>query len=184
MSVRLLVWNLLAILFFAGCAGPQRKLTPLYHEEIPPPVAPIQQPVQPVEVKPEPNPVVIEPAEVKPAITKPLTGWVSLQDWCAQNKLAAPLITADAGQTNIAIRSDNGVFAFEPPRRNARWNGILIGVGFSPVFTNHQTFVNAIDLNKVLQPLLLTNEAPRKHAGIVVIDAGHGGANEGAVSHD
>ena len=71
--------------------------------------------------------------------------------------LAAPLITAESGQTNIVVRSDNGVFAFEPPRRNARWNGILLGIGFSPVFTNHQILVNAIDLNKVLQPLLRCN---------------------------
>jgi N-acetylmuramoyl-L-alanine amidase len=187
------------IVFLAACAGPEHKLTPLYHE---PTQAPIQaeqpiaqpqptqtppqtQPVQPIEPKPEPKPIV-EPTEVKPPITKPPTtaAWASLQDWCAENKLHPPLVVHDKGQTNITVRSDNGVFAFEFPRRNARWNGILLGVGFAPVFTNHHIVVNTIDLTKVLQPLLLTNDIPKKHGGILVIDPGHGGANEGAVSHD
>jgi N-acetylmuramoyl-L-alanine amidase len=199
MNLRFAVCTLLAISFLAGCAGPERKVTPLSREESPRP-APILAPAEPeqapppAEVKPEPKPVVVqppeikppvvEPAEVKPAAAKPVTGWVSLQDWCEQHMLAAPLITAEAGQTNIVVRSDNGVFAFEPPRRNARWNSILVGIGFSPVFTNHQIFVNALDLNKVLQPLLLTNSISLTNGGILVIDAGHGGPRDGAVSHD
>jgi N-acetylmuramoyl-L-alanine amidase len=186
------------ILLVAACAGPERKVTPFYQESAPhpapieetpppPPQQPAQvaQPTASVEVKPEPKPIVVEPSEIKPAAAQPVTGWVSLFDWCAQNKLAPPLITKES-QTNITIsvRSDNGVFTFDWPRRNAHWNGILVGVGFPPVFTNHTALVNAIDLNKVLQPLLLTNETPRKKGGIVVIDAGHGGSNEGALSHD
>jgi N-acetylmuramoyl-L-alanine amidase len=212
MKFQFAVCGLFAISLLGGCAGPQRKVTPLTHEESSRP-APILAPAEPespppaptVEIEPKPKPVVtepakvktpvaeppeikpavVEPAEVKPAAAQPVTGWVSLQDWCAEHKLAAPQITTENGQTNIVIRSDNGVFAFEPPRRNARWNGILVGIGFSPVFTNHQTFANALDLNKVLQPLLLTsNDAPRKQGGIVVIDAGHGGPKDGAVSRD
>src|SRR4051812_16279755 len=187
----------LSLLFVAGCANNQRKVTPLFRT--PPPIqdtepAPRPQPVQPAETvppttepKPEPKPVVVEPTEIKPAAAKPLTGWVSLQDWCNQSKLSAPIITKEnPTNTTVSIRSDNGVFVFEYPRRNARWNGILVGVAFSPVFTNQTTLVNAIDVNKVLQPLLLiTNESPRKKGGILVIDAGHGGHNnKGALSND
>jgi N-acetylmuramoyl-L-alanine amidase len=202
MSVRILAAFVVAAVFLGGCAGPERKVTPLYREEIiqeaPPPATarPEQKisasddaskpehPAQPIEPKPEPLPAVVEPNEIKPAATEPATGWVSLQDWCAQSKLAPPKIELVEGQTNIVVRSDGGIFAFEFPRRNARWNGILLGVGFAPVFTNRQIFVNAIDLNKVLKPLLLTNQPPRKKGGIVVIDAGHGGANKGAFSKD
>lgn len=195
MSVRFSVFSVFLAVLFAGCAGQQRKLTPLYREELspemPPPVIAQPEP-RPVEVpKPEqpaqpvePKPVVVEPSEVKPATAKPVTGWLSLQDWCAQNKLAPPRIELAQGITNIVIRSDNGIFDFEFPRRNARWNGILLGVGFAPVFTNRQIFVNAIDVNKVVQPLVLTNTLLRKKGGVLVIDAGHGGANEGASSRD
>src|SRR4051812_29637226 len=199
MSVRFSVFLVFVVALLAGCAGQHRKLTPLYPEEIspepPPPVMaqsepkPVEipkpeHPVQPVEPKPEPKPALVEPSEIKPAAAKPVAGWVSLQDWCAQNKVGPARVEVGQGLTNIVIRSDNGIFAFEFPRRNARWNGILMGVGFAPVFTNRQIFVNAIDLNKVLQPLLLTNTPPRKKGGVLVIDAGHGGANEGASARD
>jgi N-acetylmuramoyl-L-alanine amidase len=194
------VISILTLLLAAACANQERKVTPLFRAPAPQPIvespspASIEHPVQPaeptpavVEPKPEVKPVVVEPTEIKPAATQPLTGWVSLQDWCNQNKLSAPQITKEnPTNINVAIRSDNGVFAFEPPRRNARWNGTLIGVGFPPVFTNQTVLVNAIDVNKVLQPLLLlTNESLRKKGGILVIDAGHGGTNnKGALSND
>lgn len=178
MNVRFVV--LFAILLIAGCAQPQRPVTPLYREPRP---QPIQSPTpEPAPV--EPKPIVVKPEEVKPAAAQPLTGWVSLFDWCAQNKLSPPLLSVQGAQTNILIRSDAGVFEFNPPSRNARWDGLLVGVGFPPQFTNKTVLVNAIDLNKVLEPFLLTNAPPRKRAGVVVIDAGHGGANDGALSHD
>ena len=187
MNLRFLFLNFLTALLIAGCAGPERKVTPLFRQPAPTPIQ--EQPVQPVEpppaeAKPAPKPIVIAPEEVKPAATQPLTGWVSLDDWCAQHMLSPPLIAREGVQTNILIRSDTGVFELDPPRRNARWNGLLIGIGFPAQFTNKHTLINAIDINKVLEPLLLTNEPPRKRGGIVVIDAGHGGINDGALSHD
>jgi N-acetylmuramoyl-L-alanine amidase len=196
MNVRFLI-SVLAILLFGACAQQERKVTPFYRETVPPiqestpSVAPVQPaPTTPppvVEVKPEPKPVVTTPPPTnQPTATPPLAAWISLQNWCAQNKLSPPLITREEGETNItvSIRSDNGVFTFDYPRRNAHWNGVLLGVGFAPVFTNHVTLVNAIDVSKVLQPLLLTNETPRQKGGVIVIDAGHGGSNDGAISRD
>lgn len=180
----------LTLLLIGGCAQPARKITPIHTE---PRSAPIQAeeptPAPPPVVAPkpdplpEPKPIVITPAEIKPAIIKPVTGWVSLDDWCAANKLNRPLISKEGVQTNILVRSDNGVFEFDA-RRNARWNGLLVGIGFPPQFTNQNVFVNAIDLNKVMEPLLLTNAAPLKTEGVIVIDAGHGGGQDGALSHD
>jgi N-acetylmuramoyl-L-alanine amidase len=202
MNLRFGVFSLAALLMAIGCAGPGRKVTPLVSEQAPRPApivevqetpsvptpTPEREPETtppPVEAKPEPKPVVVEPVEIKPVPPpSPITGLISLQEWCKEHGLAQPQISREANQTNIVVRSDNGVFSFELPRRNARWNGILLGVAAPPVFTNHQTLVSAIDLNKVLQPLLLTNDAPRKQGGIVVIDPGHGGSNEGALSHD
>lgn len=155
---------LLLILLCAGCAGPQRKVTPLAQEEAAPAV-----------------PLVAEPPRTIPVV--PLTGWISLREWCAQNEISAPLISASATQTNVEIRGPKGTFVFEPPRRNARWNGTLVGVGFPLQFTNGAPFIHALDISKVLQPLMIS-PPQRKNGGIVVIDAGHGGANQGALSHD
>jgi N-acetylmuramoyl-L-alanine amidase len=167
-------------LLLAGCAAP-RKVTPLVREEIPP--SPIQVPVQPpiqTPVQPpvqEPAPIVKPPALV--------SEWVSLADWCASNKFEGPAIKISATETNIELRGERGKFVFEAPRRNARWNGILIGIGFAPQMTNGQVFVNRLDLTKVLEPLMIPEKAPqRKTGGIVVIDAGHGGENFGTLSHD
>ena len=185
MNVRFVV--LFAILLIAGCAGPERKVTPLYRETRPQPIQsppPELRPIAPVEPKPEPKPIVIKPEEVKPAAAQPRTGWVSLYDWCAENKIMPPLLSVQGAQTNILIRSDAGVFEFNPPSRNARWDGLLVGIGFPPQFTNKTVLVNAIDLTKVMEPLLLTNAPARKRRGVVVIDAGHGGPNDGALSHD
>jgi len=211
MNFRLAVLSLAMGLLAAGCAGPERKLTPLVSEPAfrPAPIADVQEALTtptpapiiatpeptatpppaavqpPVEAKPEPKPLVVEhPVEVKVLPPPVITNLVSLQDWCKEHNLPLPQITREPAQTNIVIRSENGVFAYEPPRRNARWNGILLGVATPPVFTNHQALVSSIDLNKVLQPLLFTNAAPRKLGGVVVIDPGHGGSNEGALSHD
>src|SRR5688572_6628185 len=100
MNVRFVVF--VAILLIAGCAQPQRPVTPLYREPRPAPIqtpqpaaTPQPEPTPPVvvEVKPEPKPIIVPPEEVKPAVTKPVTGWVSLFDWCAANKLMPPLLS-------------------------------------------------------------------------------------------
>src|SRR4051812_14907315 len=95
------VISILAVLLAAACANQERKVTPLFRT--PPPIqdtTPEPQPVQPAEVTPppvEPKPVVVvEPTEIKPAAARPLTGWVSLQDWCDQNKLSPPIITKES----------------------------------------------------------------------------------------
>lgn len=153
---------LLVALVLAGCAGPQRKVTPLRQqgESIAPPV---------------------EPPKTLPSAA--LTGWVLLKNWCSQNGLAEPKISISATSTNVEIGNSKGIFAFEPPRRNARWNGVLIGMGFPLQITNGAAFAHALDLEKVVRPLMVAAPA-RKPGGIVVIDAGHGGENMGARSHD
>lgn len=65
----------------------------------------------------------------------------------------------------------------------ARWDGIEVYLGFAPQVINGQLFVNALDLQKTVEPLL-SNAAPRLAARplVVVIDPGHGGENAGARS--
>jgi len=171
------------MILLAACAAPAGKVTPLSRT----PEEKVGEPKS-IEIPAEPAPVVVPPVAAAPeptVVALPASGWLSLSDWCAQNHFPAPLVTANATQTNVEIRAENGTFVFEPPRRNARWNGTLVGVGFPLQFTNKQAWIHSIDINKVLQPLLLTSNAPdRKRGGIVVIDAGHGGTNFGTLSVD
>ncbi len=153
----------------AACATPQRKVTPLAQPE-------------PSEEKPQ-IPDVAPPVRAVPVI--PETGWIALAGWCGRNGLEAPVIKPSATQTNLELRSGRGTLVFEAGRRNVRWNGLLIGAGFPPQFTNGQAMIHALDLAKLVKPLLSSTGAPdRKAGGVVVIDPGHGGVNEGARSQD
>ncbi len=188
---RILLGAALALLL-AACAGPARRVTPLAREEIPaPPPAAVELPkpqTKPPEEKPVIPPPVARPAQAPriepPRSTVPLTNWVSLKEWCASNHVAGPTTRVSATETNIEIRGERGTFTFEPPRRNARWNGLLVGVGFPLQFTNKQPYIHALDIAKVLGPLMLAEARSRTNGGIVIIDAGHGGENFGALSHD
>lgn len=180
-SVRLIAF---ALIFAVGCAAPQRKLTPLAHEEIAP-ESPDPVAAQPV----EPAPLIDRLEPTQPMIkmqppAQPIASWVSLHEWCAQHMLPPPEVSSNAMVTNVVIHSTNGIFAFEPPRRNARWNGVLFGVGFAPIYTNRQLVAHSIDLDKVVQPLVLSDRPTRTNGGVLVIDAGHGGSNDGALSHN
>ena len=181
------------ILLLAGCAGPGRKLTPLERQQqrdlqpaqVETPPKPDQPKVEPI---PEPKPIEPSPAPIlTPPVFTPapiaLTGWISLKEWCAQNKIEEPKLKITVTETNLEMKGDLGTFAFELPRRNARWNGTLVGIGFPPLYIRGEWRAHAIDIIKVVQPLMVTN-APRRDGGIVAIDAGHGGTNFGTLSHD
>jgi N-acetylmuramoyl-L-alanine amidase len=196
------------LLIAAGCAGGGPKVTPLERgvpvetakpvvlpEPIPKPaVVPVETPkVEPV------KPAVDLGATNRPALrgptprgarsstietSAPNTNWVSLREWCAENKVKEA-VKISITETNVELKGERGTFVFEPPRRNARWNGTLIGVGFAPILTNYAVFVNALDLEKVVKPLMFPETAPaRKNGGVLVIDAGHGGTNFGTLSFD
>ncbi len=197
------LFALASILIVVGCAGPGRKVTPLARtENKPAPSAELmeralqvlREPEEPIVLTPErtatptptpipvPTPTPSTPAP-RAAPVIPVTGWISLRDWCAEKGLPPPVVKMTATETNVEIRAESGVFVFDPPRRNARWNGISVGVGFPLQFIDRQPYVHALDVAKVLEPLMMPRLAPaRKHGGILVLDAGHGGSNEGARS--
>src|SRR5436853_188509 len=82
MNMRFAVCSLLAASFLAGCAGPERKITPLSREESPRPApilapAEIEQAPPPAEVKPEPKSVVVQPVEINAGHGGPRDGAVS-----------------------------------------------------------------------------------------------------------
>lgn len=166
------------LILTTACPAPQRKVTPLGTLEQPRPT------VLTNEAKAAPVTPSIEfpktPPPVAPVTNTVLAGWVPLRNWAAENALPAPVASFTAVSTNGEIRGHSGVLALDAFRRYARWNGLQVGLGFAPQFTPEGTLMHAIDVAKVLEPLLLTNRVQRRPGGLLVLDPGHGGENSGA----
>ena len=82
-----------------------------------------------------------------------------------------------------AIGSKYGVMVLEIGSLAATWNGVEINLGFAPEFIDGEIFLNGLDLQKNLEPLLC--EPPMalpQNNRVIVIDPGHGGSNTGTHS--
>jgi N-acetylmuramoyl-L-alanine amidase len=140
------------------------------------PVTPLNAPSGPGEEwQPPPAP--------RQAAVKPVTTWVSLDNWAAEHGVSKPHLLSNLPVTTYAIGSSNGVMVLAIGSREAAWNGIEIHLGFGPQIIDGQIFLYGPDLQKNLEPLLCDPPLalPRTN-GIIVIDPGHGGMNSGTHS--
>jgi N-acetylmuramoyl-L-alanine amidase len=82
------------------------------------------------------------------------------------------------------VSSAYGKLQFTPNSRDMLWNGRRVWLSFSFVRNDQgQGFISKLDVIKLFDPLLRRAEmAPRKKLEGVVIDAGHGGTDDGAKS--
>jgi N-acetylmuramoyl-L-alanine amidase len=186
-----------ALIFLAGCASPPTSTPPPPAETISEPEAPVSSPMNwtnPTATNlfsPQPRrpvaPVISavpsnKPSVVIPQPEPPVTTWTSLNRWAAEHKVGAPHLLPDLPVTSYALGSKNGVMVLSIGSLGATWNGIEINLGFEPQFIDGEVFLNGLDLQKNLEPLLcgppLTFGANR----IIVIDPGHGGSNVGTHS--
>jgi N-acetylmuramoyl-L-alanine amidase len=128
-------------------------------EEWQPPVAPRQMPV------------------------RPITTWVSLDNWAAQHGVGKPHFLSNQPVTTYEVGSSNGVMVLAIGSREATWNGVEIHLGFGPQIIDGQVCLYGPDLQKNLEPLLCGPPLalPRTNR-IIVIDPGHGGMNSGTHS--
>lgn len=142
------------------------------HLLVPPPV---QKPV----VRPAPTnkpPVTISPPPL------PVRTWVSLKVWAAAHQIGVPHRLSDLPVVTYALGSKNGVMVLEIGTREATWNGARISLGFAPEFIDGEVFLNSLDLQKNLEPLLCEPPLTFGTSRVIVIDPGHGGDNTGTHS--
>lgn len=140
------------------------------------PVVPSNAPAAPVEEWQPP----VNPRQIP---VKPLTTWVSLDNWAADHGVGKPHLISNMPVTTYAISSSNGVMVLAIGSREATWNGIEVHLGFGPQIIDGQIFVYGLDVQKNLEPLLCDPPLALPPAnGIIVIDPGHGGANVGTHS--
>ena len=123
------------------------------------------------------------PPAPRQAAVKPVTTWVSLDNWAAEHDIGKPHLLSNLPVTTYAIGSSNGVMVLAIGSREAAWNGIEIHLGFGPQIIDGQIFLYGPDLQKNLEPLLCDPPLalPRTNR-IIVIDPGHGGMNSGTHS--
>ena len=114
---------------------------------------------------------------------RPITTWVSLDNWAAQHGLGKPYFLSNQPVTTYAVGSSNRVMILAIGSREAAWNGVEIHLGFGPQIIDGQVCLYGPDLQKNLEPLLCGPPLalPRTN-GIIVIDPGHGGMNSGTHS--
>jgi len=133
-------------------------------------------------VEPTPAPISTEiPSPTVPA--PPVTNgtWVEVAGWLEQRGLGPLRRRTNGAELSFEINLPQGVFALAMGSRNARWNGMIIGLGYPPKIVNGRLQAYSLDLDKHVVPLL-TDGTPNLSGRIVVIDPGHGGINEGARS--
>ena len=137
--------------------------------------APVTPPVVPAPVRPAPA---IAPVRIPPETT-----WISLSRWAAGQGLTTPWRVAAAPTNTFAIVSPRGIFALQAGSTTALWNGMELRLGFKPQAVAGWTnlMVHTLDLQKNLAPLL-TGRSETNSGQVLVLDAGHGGANFGTCS--
>ena len=109
--------------------------------------------------------------------------WIPLTRWCKGNGLAEPNRIGIVPLPTYALNTSDGSLVLRGGSRIANWNGMELRLGFAPQMIDNQIFVNALDLRKTVQPLLVAGLTwPAKTNRIIVIDAGHGGEDSGTKS--
>lgn len=119
------------------------------------------------------------PLSHSPEARRPDT-WMPLYRWCNNHGLPAPARIGDSA--NFELRSPGGTLEVSAWSQRARWQGVDLHLGFSPQIINGDLYVNGLDLQKTVEPLLTPATTLPLSRRLVVIDPGHGGTDAGARS--
>jgi N-acetylmuramoyl-L-alanine amidase len=161
----------------AGCAGVPREKAPDWNAESDNSTATeptVERVTESPRVAPPAN--IFSGAENQPKNTTANDALVSLDGWTAENNSAAP------EPVLFSLTTSNGVFEISTKTPVAKWNGMELWLGFQPELIDGRPFVHKLDLEKNIEPLISGVSVPAKTNRVIVIDAGHGGANAGAKS--
>lgn len=121
------------------------------------------------------------PTPVRQRAAPVVNSWVPLQEWAGAHGLGPPRRLSGPA-VEYVVSSSHGTMVVAIGSLEATWNGVTINLGFAPQLIDGQVFLDEIDLQKNLEPLLC--EPPLKFEGnrVIVIDPGHGGSNSGTHS--
>ena len=116
------------------------------------------------------------------APAEPLTAWIALNRWTVRHNLIAPQLLSITPSMTYTVSSPKGAMVLAIGSRAAYWNGVEMMLGFAPELIDGQMFVNGLDLQQNLEPLLCAPRLTFSTNRVIVIDPGHGGSNVGTHS--
>ncbi|HPU57305.1 MAG TPA: N-acetylmuramoyl-L-alanine amidase [Verrucomicrobiota bacterium] len=105
--------------------------------------------------------------------------WISLARWVREGNASSLMRKRAPEGSWFLLTGSNGVFSLKPGTLAARWNGTELRLGFEPILIDNVPFVHALDLKKNIEPLLHAGPLRTRPRPVIVVDAGHGGANGG-----
>ena len=108
--------------------------------------------------------------------------WIPLSRWAREQGAGSVVRLNNAPTPIFALNGSNGVLTIQTGSLSAKWDGLDFRLGFEPQLIGGEPFVNALDLQKNLQPLSRNAAASLRDHPVVVIDPGHGGLKAGTRS--
>jgi N-acetylmuramoyl-L-alanine amidase len=199
--VALAVASLAILIAFSACkstSSPVENVTPITW---PTPAAPetatnlivesiqTNQVVAPPQPTPKPEPLaqtppsqppIIEP-EPEPAFTLP-AGLIPVDLWTTQTGLPNLQLIRSTTPPLFKVETTQGSLCIVTGQRFAKWNNLIVCLGYPPIIQKGKLLVNSLDVLKTFHPLLTEKLALRGTNRVLVIDPGHGGVNPGAKS--
>ena len=197
--LRSLIVTGLMSLAFVGCqtsSDPESTPAPtLTTTSLPEPMtvarpAPLYLPTAIPEPVPAPTPAPVS-VPVPPPISSPtarawpanwVNAWVPLESWGRFNGLAKPVLLSGGRDPLYQLQSSNGLMLVKIGSSSVNIAGMQFGLGFTPRLIKGLPYVHSLDAQKTLQALADAFFRLPATNRTVVIDAGHGGRDSGALN--
>lgn len=194
-----------AALAFAGCQTaserPVNPSTSLTTTSLPDPltVAPAAPLPQPPAQPPPPNGAPVTSSSVAPAGSAPylseastgtgrpwpadwINAWVPLESWGKYNGLPKPELLSGGREPLYKLQSSNGLVLLKIGSQSVNISGMQLGLGFAPRLIKGFPYIHSLDAQKTLQVVIDSVHRWPPTNRTIVIDAGHGGRDSGALS--
>ena len=108
--------------------------------------------------------------------------WLPLETWARYNSLGKPVQFGGGNEAVFVLETTNGQMRVRINSHTLRFGGHDFWIGFTPRLMQGFPYIHALDARKTLQPLLGSAWQLGKPDRTVVVDAGHGGKDSGALS--
>ncbi len=113
------------------------------------------------------------------------TAWYGGRRYVYLNDIAQYYhLSLSVSSSNIVMRSKFARVGFVPDKRYGSLNGVAVTWLFPPVRMGGRIFISEYDFRYLMEPVLRPGSIVRHNVRTILIDAGHGGNDKGAVSVD